>query len=84
MVGSSDFEKGLHHFGGEDGGSHLPSNWGMDESDDPYADLERHYRFQDAVEEAKGYAEKSMPHKIVRAKDYDDSWFVLTPEHADY
>jgi len=31
MVGSSDFEKGLHHFGGENGGAHLPSDWGMDE-----------------------------------------------------
>jgi len=84
MVGSSDFEKGLHHFGGEDGGAHLPSDWGMGEVRDPYENLERHFRFQDAAEEAKGYARKGLPHKIIRARDRDHSWFVITPDHCDF
>ena len=82
MVGSSDFEKGLYHFGGDDGGDDLPPDWGMDEPLDPYEDLERHYRWQDAAEEAKGYGRKGQPHKIVRAQD--DTWFVITPDHCDY
>ena len=81
---SSDFEKGLYHFGGEDAGDHLPSDWGMDEDRDPYEHLARHYCFQNAAEEAKGYALKGRPHKILRARDCDDSWFVITNDHIDY
>lgn len=63
MSGSSDFEKGLHHFGGEDGGAHLPSNWGMDD------DVEPDDIYFSTYEEAKKWSIQNVGKAFTRSPD---------------
>jgi hypothetical protein len=61
MVGSSDFEKGLDHFGGEDGGDHLPSNWGMDDGPEDI--------YFSTYEEAKQWSLQNVGKAFTRSPD---------------
>ena len=61
MVGSSDFEKGLYHFGGEDGGANLPSDWGMDDDPDEI--------YFSTYEEARQWAMSNVGQAFTRSPD---------------